>query len=941
MRRFIWMTAGSLALSLVATAPLCAQLTPQLDTELARLPALGRIVYVTAHPDDESGPVITYLARGLHARVVILCMTRGEGGQNQVGPELGEELGEVRTRELEQAAAGYGVEVRFIGAEDFGYSKSVEETLKVWDEKKVLGELVRQIRALRPLAVVTRWSGLEADVGGAHHQAAGMLAREAFAAAGDPAAFIEQFDQGYAPWQPRYLLVQVSAREEGRAVFPVPAGQPSGIGDKSFEQIGWEAFRSHRSQGMHQIDVSRFRGRDYFLRVEATLKQGPAPPESVTALVPDLGTLPDLFPSVEFLGAWRERLAQASGLALEAHRLAADGKPSEAALALVQGGGLLAALRREIPPEGTEREANSVRILVAERQNDFLSAAAALAGIELQAYTDRAAVTPGEQAWVGLAVRVGAPEVFQAAGFKFGALQLDTPADWGVEPLVAESTPEGQRKEFLVKVPTKPNLRLMTEPALGARATLGTGSLEVNLRTEVKGLSSPTGAGTRRGLLDRLQQLDPRRLLGRAPSAENETNAHLEPVREAPAVTLSLEPRLRLVAASPGELTREWCVQLEAHRPQIGKISVWFDVPVGWYTPLPQETQLEAAVQRVTQCLSLTLPGHIPAGRYELKAQAGRGTETYELARRIRFAGTSGATYSYSPAIATVDILDVQAPAGLRIGYIGFDDDPLPKLLADLGVAVDLLDERALATARLAIYDTVVISNRAYDYRTDLTDATPRLLDYVKAGGALVVEHQGRGWDPAKMAPYPGTKSNRNLRVTDETAAVKVLAPMHRVMTFPNVISDDDWKGWVQERGLYFWESWAESYEPLLEMADPGEAPQRGALLYARYREGVFIYSGLALFRQVRAGVPGGVRLYINLLSQGRALKAAAAQRPRSRTKETRPCRRFARTSSPASGSSSPPSGRAARTNSSRRGTCASNCRPTFPPALSVRATKR
>ncbi len=185
-----------------------------------------------------------------------------------------------------------------------------------------------------------------------------------------------------------------------------------------------------------------------------------------------------------------------------------------------------------------------------------------------------------------------------------------------------------------------------------------------------------------------------------------------------------------------------------------------------------------------------------------------------------------------------------------------------------------MLDERALATRSLELYDAILVATRAYDYRQDLDEQTPRLLDYVERGGALVVEHQGRRWDPAKFAPYPATKPpRRNLRVTNKQAPVKVLAPEHPVLTFPNQIGPADWEGWVQERGLYFWQSWSEEYTPLVELADPGEEPQRGGLLYARYGDGAYIYCGLALFRQVRAGVPGGVRLYLNLLSQSWALK--------------------------------------------------------------------
>ncbi|MFQ5779044.1 MAG: LmbE family protein, partial [Terriglobia bacterium] len=179
-------------------------------------------------------------------------------------------------------------------------------------------------------------------------------------------------------------------------------------------------------------------------------------------------------------------------------------------------------------------------------------------------------------------------------------------------------------------------------------------------------------------------------------------------------------------------------------------------------------------------------------------------------------------------------------------------------------------------------YDAIIIANRAYDYRADLAEQNARLLDYVQAGGTLVVEHQGRRWDPARFAPYPGTKpGRRNLRVTVETAPVRVLAAGHPLLRFPNRISEDDWKGWVQGRGLYFWQTWSEEYTALLEMADPGEEPLRGSLLYARHGAGVYIYCGLGLFRQVRAGIPGGVRLYVNLLSQGRAAPPTeAAKQP-------------------------------------------------------------
>ncbi|MGH9804476.1 MAG: PIG-L family deacetylase, partial [Candidatus Acidiferrales bacterium] len=490
-------------------APLAAQPLPPPDP-IAQLARLGPIVYTTAHPDDESGPILTYLARGLHARVVLLCLTRGEGGQNHVGPELGEDLAAVRTRETSQAAATYGVELRFLGAEDFGYSKSVEETYRIWHEEKILGELVAELRRLRPLAIISNWSGTEQDGGGSHHQAAGALTRRAFAIMGDPAAFPEQLQRGLEPWQPRFLLIR-SRSAGSEPAIEVPVTEPSPVAGKSFEDLGWDGFRNHRSQGMDRSDFSWARGRRYFLRVEATLRQGPPAPEAAAGLAPDLSALPDFFPALEFLNDWRERLAQAASLANDARALAPE-KPADAALALVQGAGLLAALRREFPEDLAEREPRSVRALLAEKENDFLRAAAGLAGVEFQAFTDRSAVSPGESVWVGLALRVGAPEVFRAVGFEFGGLRLDTPAGWEPQPLSAVTTEESKSIEYSVRIPTRPAPAPWGARVLNARASLRTGTLTLELAAPVRGLAASTPANERRGLAATagiLERLDP------------------------------------------------------------------------------------------------------------------------------------------------------------------------------------------------------------------------------------------------------------------------------------------------------------------------------------------------------------------------------------------------------------------------------------------------
>ncbi|MGH9779844.1 MAG: PIG-L family deacetylase, partial [Candidatus Acidiferrales bacterium] len=590
----------ALAVVLLA-APLAAQTNTALDAQLARLPRVGTVVYITAHPDDESGPVLTYFARGLHARVVLLCVTRGEGGQNQAGSELSEELALVRARELRAATETYGAELRFLGAEDFGYSKSVEETFRIWGEEKMLAEMVRQFRELRPIAVLSAWSGTERDGGGAHHRAAGVLARNAFAMAGDPNAFPEQIARGLQPWQPRFFLTRRWAGEGQPTEIPIPATETDLVTGKTYEVIGWEGFRNHRSQGMGDISLDRVgRFRNYVMALERVQPDGVASPKTAADVAPELTALPELFPAAGFLGAWRGRLAQSSSLSADARRLLGEDKPADAALALVQGAALLTALRREVP-DGADP---ALVALLDARQNAYLEAAAAVAGVEFVALTDRAALTPGEQFWVGLSVRVGAPEVFRAVGFEFGSQRLDLPPGWSIEPLANEATDTEHKTEFMVGAPPFDPARTPSA-SLRARATLTTGSLQLELRAPVRGLAAAPIQPRRT-----LERLDPRRLFGRHQMGREHVHADLEPVFLAPPLTLEMEPGLRLLAPpavtleiepdarlvappTPGRATvptetiQEWCVKVQASRPGLGKVNVWIDVPHGWYTPLP------------------------------------------------------------------------------------------------------------------------------------------------------------------------------------------------------------------------------------------------------------------------------------------------------------------------------------------------------------------
>lgn len=799
------------SLALLSAVPGRAQGELSLD----KLPVITTIAYITAHPDDESGPVIAYFARGLGARVVILCLTRGEGGQNTYGPELGEELGWLRTRELEEAARIYGAEVRFLGAVDFGYSKAVEETLEKWNEPALLDRLVRVLRELKPDVVITRWTA-EAPAG-AQHQAAGVLSQKAYPLVGDPAYVTE----GLAPWPVRHFVVHVfgPGGEESLRV-PVTDTDPESFRGKTFEEIGWEGIRQHRTQGLDRIPRFTPGARQYFLRVAARREPASIPRE-VRALVERLDALPRLYPEAKLLADWEARLAEVVARLRIAEEGARAGEPAAATRALLEGAAALDELRKGLSAEPAALPALR---MVADREEVFLRAAAHLAGILLTARASQSRVVPGERFQVRIGVTATSRDLLAASGIKLRDARLEVPEEWRIEATTSEAAPGALWREFNVLVPERANPTAFGRAPLEAKALLAAGALEFELREPVPDLVV------------------------------------------VPQVVVALEPELRLVPLSLAAGTLDWEVRVEMPG-SAERLWVGLEVPTSWTPPRAQTHEAQKAQGRLS--FQTLLPARLQPGSQTVRALA-CSPKAFGAAARPRGGELDCPDGGVAAAPARVEIVDVAVPNGLRIGYVGFNNDPVPALLAELGIGVDMLDEGEPATAVLDSYDAVVIAERAYDFRPDLAAATPRLLAYVTRGGTLVVEHQGRGWDPAQFAPYPA-RNPGGLRITDETAPVRVLVPDHPVLNFPHRIGPADWEGWVQERGLYFLSQWDERWTPLLEMADPGEEPLRGGLLAARSGNGTYIYSGLALFRQVRAGVPGGIRLFVNLLSQRRA----------------------------------------------------------------------
>ncbi len=824
LRVFLWL-AAVLPAALPAAAqtlapPATGQSLPDVLEAIQRARVTTRILYVTAHPDDESSSVLTYLARGLGADVALLSITRGEGGQNALGPEQGPPLGILRTEELLAATRTYGVRLYFTRAPDFGYSKTPEETLKVWGDT-ALDDMVRVIRTFRPHVIINNWGGVRTGHG--HHQAAGILTPRASAAAGDPRAFPHQLEEGLDTWKPA-LLLQLS-RDDASGGLRLPLDEISPLWGKTYREIGLGGFVHHRTQGIAGFLNSPFLRRLISLVAVDGAKLEPA------QLAFSLSQLADHLPMYEAgVKQADRRLAAAREDGLRLDWAAAGRELAAAALGIAELRGQLT----EVSDSAEYRLREELR-RVAQRIDTALAAAVAL---RVEAQADRSEIVGGET----FTVRVRVQRRGEVPG-GFGKLSLILPPGWSVNKEEAE--PSGAVR-FTVAIPkdakaprSANDWMLPWPPALvEARVRLRVGEYAFDVAVPV--------------------------------TAQRATSTRVDTLLLAlvPAVTMALEPRQFVIIEQRPPKTLELLARVRHYGTASAKVTVGVDAPDGWRSSPPQGLEFNRAGDQLVR-FNVTLPAKVSAGKYSLGAWATLDGEKFRTALEPL---PSLPTYLWSePSVTRVEAFPVAVPEGLRVGYVAAENDPIPAALVQLGVQVELLDPVALAFSDLRRFDAIAIGIRAYELREDLARANQRLLDYAAAGGTLVVQYQRENvWTALKPAPYQAAIGQPTVRITDENSPVRFLAPEHPVLNFPNKISQEDFKGWVQERGLYFWSQFDSRYQPLLGLRDPGEEEVTGGLVCARVGKGVYIYTGLAFFRQLPEGVSGAYRLIINLLSQSR-----------------------------------------------------------------------
>jgi LmbE family N-acetylglucosaminyl deacetylase len=827
---------------------------PETVEAIEKARVTSRILYVTAHPDDESGAVLTYLSRGLHADVALLSLTRGEGGQNDLGPEQAPQLGLIRTQELLAATRGYGVRLFFTRAKDFGFSKTPEETERVWGDQ-VLEDMVRVIRGFRPTVVINGWGGVHGGHG--HHQAAGLLTPKAVQFAADASFKLHgspQEDPDSAPWGDRKPVVVLDLdRSESPKGYMLPLDEISSLYGKSWREIGLDAFANHRTQGITGFLGSPFLRRAVALQREDGSQLDPA------LLAQPLGPLDEDY-EIGNMGV--DPLMRTVDAALVVARDAALRLDWKAA-----AGSLVAAGRKinEVPvPSNLNQVPAPVASLARslKRKREKIDAALALAtGLRLDALADRSELVFGET----FTVRVDTHRRTEVTGdFKKPALRL--PSDWNV---TNEEPQTGGAIRFTVSA--GPNPQRTPPPAAGLLPEpppLVIASQEAVIDGYAFAVTAPA------------VQL-------RATS----TRADRMPLRIVPAYTLAVEPKQAIEITAKRSKPLDVLLRVHSYATQPAEVRAGLTVPRGWKAGPAVPLKFDGAGDHYAR-LSVTPPLRLAKGNFKMAAYVerpadrARGEKAEKFTTSLEPLPTLPTQLWSEPALCAVHVFDVIVPENLRVGYVTAESEPVPEALQRLGIHVEMLDPVALAFRDLSPFNAIVIGVRAYELRPELAGANQRLLDYASRGGTLVVQYQREfAWDKFQYAPYaalispplPPAKEGtppvvRPLpRITDENSPVKFLKPNDPLLTHPNKITQDDFKGWTQERGLYFWTEFDPKYTPLLSMHDPGEPELNGGLVYTHLGKGTYIYTGLAFFRQLPEGVPGAYRLFVNLLSASRS----------------------------------------------------------------------
>jgi LmbE family N-acetylglucosaminyl deacetylase len=787
-----------------------------------------RVLFTVAHPDDEASTLLTYLPHALGTDTTLLTLNRGEGGQNAIGPEQGAQLGILRSAELAAAMNVEGPRLYFTRVVDFGFSKTLQETLDKWQGLE-LEDMVRVIRTVRPNVVVNGWGNQKTGHG--NHQDSGYQTPRAVAAAADPTKYPDQIAEGLKPWRAEMILDPVrgttadpNEKVDYTGSWVVPADEISPIWGQSYRDIALEGYLHHRSQGVTPFLNSPFLRRPY------GLKRATGGPPSPSDFAQPLTSLARVIPVPA------EDLLAATDNALDEAHAATETLDWPAAVrSIAAAGKQIAALEDRVKQSQDPRAADAVWELeqVRGRINHALADAAAA---KIVTNSDRSELVAGETFTVRAEIK-HRPDL--PATFSKPVLIL--PPGWNI----TKQEEKDGTTNFTVAVP------------VGAKRPQSPGDFIYPFPPPfVYACSHAEADGYAFDVNTPVE------------SQRASTVAVLNyPLRLVPPVALTPQPEQYVVVESRQPAQFDVFARVHSFAQTPSKVSVGVEVPSGWKAPATETVEFSGAGDRLVHLIVMP-PPKIAAGNYVLKAFAKRGDEMFE--NSLEPLPTLPSYLWSAPAAVPIHVFSIAVPEHLSVGYIAAENDAIPDSLRRLGVGVEMLDANAVAFGDLGRFDAIVVGMRAYELRSDVVGSNARLLDYAAGGGTLLVLDQRPAiWDALKPAPFPATMGP-GPRVTDETAAVGFTDPASPLLNFPNKIGPRDFDGWVQERGLYFWEKWDPQYHTVLSMHDPGEKDVMGGLVWIRTGKGAYIYTGLSFSRQLPEGSAGAFRLFVNLLSQSR-----------------------------------------------------------------------
>jgi len=879
----------------------------------------------TAHPDDEDNALLAMMSHGRGMRTTLVSATRGDGGQNEIGPEIFQALGVLRTEELLAVHRFDGAEQYFTRAVDFGFSFSIEESIEKWGHDEIVGDYVRHIRTIRPDVVIGFLCG--GNGGGQHHQASTRLTLEAFRAAADPSKYPEQIKEGLRPWQAKRVFCTEFGGPQGQAaattqdLLRISTSEFDPLLGRTYAELGLEGRSMHKCQGTSQLLLlpGAAPTRTYRLKDSVIGQPGVAPKdlfEGIDTSLAGLARYAGAQPPANLVMA-----LQTIGASVDQARQAIDGHGPEAAAApLIQGLAALRSLRASISAQASSSSQPAIQLQpdaryeidfrLAQKETQFEEALLLTHGIRLEALADDGTVVVGQTLKVstltgnngaadvtlksvsvsgvesssGSSSSSGAVCVPSAGSIATGkAVSCDSTGKVAQAPL---STPywtprtDAARYDFDKDVPF--GLPFRPTP-FHATFTLTIGGAEVRVDREVEFRYSDIVAGEKRM---ELQVVPPFAVqttpdiavipTGAAPTRATTQRTELERERQAereegerPAKPQSTTPAARAAVASRA---RTITVTVTNNVNGAVNASAKLEAPAGWtVAPASAPLKFERSDEQVTASFKVTPPASARAGDFAARAVVSAPDMTSRVGYEVVEYPHTHRRHVVKAAETRIKVIDVRIAPGLKVGYVMGVGDEMPAAIQQLGADVRMIDAAELRSGDLNRYNVIVTGVRAYERRPDLRANNSRLLAYVNNGGVLLVNYNKQEFNQAQYGPYP--VKNGQERVTDENAPVEVLVPKDPVFNVPNRIGPEAWAGWVQERGTYFLAERDSHYVDLIRMTDPfplNPGPKTGALVEAQYGKGRWIYIGLGLWRQLPAGTDGAYRLLANLLSLGK-----------------------------------------------------------------------